>query len=121
MINTTDEKVLLESDEPAFMVLGATSYETPGDTPDTVKKTTVFIFTLRINKAMGDKLNELTAKFFDAYSGGIMEAKTYKELAHFRQGICERVCSRHADLIRINGELAVIVWRRVELKGERRK
>ena len=53
MINTTDEKVMLESDEPAFMVLGATSYETPGDTPDTVKKTT--IFTIRFNEARSEE------------------------------------------------------------------
>ena len=64
MINTTEEKILLESDEPAFMVLGATSYETPGDTPDTVKKTT--IFTIRFNEAMADKLNELGNRFYDA-------------------------------------------------------
>ena len=118
MINTTDEKALLESDEPAFMVLGATSYETPDDTPDTVKKTTVF--TIRVNKAMDDEHNELIARFCDADFRSEGEDEAYEELMHFRGDICERVCSRHADLTRINNELAVIIWHRVELKGGKR-
>ena len=118
MINTNDEKILLESDEPAFMVLGATSYETPGDTPDTVKKTTVF--TIRVNKAMNDEHNKLIARFCDADPRGKDEDEAYEELLNFRRDICERVCSRHADLTRINNELAVIVWKRVELKGGKR-
>ena len=118
MINTTDEKVMLESDEPAFMVLGATSYETPGDTSDTAKKTTVF--TIRFNDAMADKLNELGNKFYDADNDSKEEDEAYEELLNFRRDICERVCSRHADLTRINNELAVIVWKRVELKGGKR-
>lgn len=119
MINTTDEKTLLESDEPAFMVLGATSYETPGDTPDTVKKTTVF--TIRNNKTMNDEHNKLIARFCDANFRSEGEDEAYEELTHFRGDICERVCSRHADLTRIDNELAVIVWRRTELKGGKRK
>jgi hypothetical protein len=119
VINTTDENILLNTDEPAFMVLGATSYETPGDTPDTVKKTTVF--TIRFNEAMADKLNELTAKFHKAKPHDVHETVALDALIGFRQDICERVCSRHADLTRINDELAVIVWRRVELKGGKRK
>ena len=119
MINTTDEKVLLKSDEPAFMVLGATSYETPGDTPDTVKKTTVF--TIRVNKAMNDEHNKLIARFCDADPRSEEEDETYEELTHFRGDICERVCSRHAELTRIDNDLAAIIWRRVELKGEKRK
>ena len=119
MINTTDEKVMLESDEPAFMVLGATSYETPGDTPDTVKKTTVF--TIRVNKAMNDEHNKLIARFCYADSRSEEEDEAYEELTHFRGDICERVCSRHAELTRIDNDLAAIVWRRVELKGGERK
>ena len=119
MINTTDEKILLESDEPAFMVLGATSYETPGDTPDTVKKTTVF--TIRFNEAMADKLTELGNRFHDADNGSEEEDEAYEKLMRFRKDICGRVCSRYADLTRINGEFAVIVWRRAELKGGERK
>ena len=118
MINTTDEKVMLESDEPAFMVLGATGYETPGDRPDTAKKTTVF--TIRVNKAMNDEHNKLIARFCDADPRGKDEDEAYEELLNFRGDICERVCSRHADLTRINNELAVIVWKRVELKGGKR-
>jgi hypothetical protein len=119
VINTTEEKILLESDEPAFMVLGSTSYEEPGHAPDVKKKVTVF--TLRINEAMADKLNELTAKFHKAKPHDVYETVALDALIGFRQDICERVCSRHADLTRINDELAVIVWRRVELKGGKRK
>lgn len=115
MINTADERILLESDEPAFMVLGATSYETPGDTPDAAKKTTVF--TIRVNKAMGDKLDNLYARFYGADPRSEEEDEAYEELTHFRGDISERVCSRHADLTRIDDDLAVIIWRRVELKG----
>lgn len=115
MINTTDEKALLESDEPAFMVLGATSYETPGDTPDAVKKTTVFM--IRVNKAMNDEHNKLIARFCDADFRGEEEDEAYEELKRFRRDICERICSRHAELTRIDNDLAAIVWRRVKLKG----
>ena len=119
MINTTDEKVMLESDEPAFMVLGATSYETPGDTPDAAKKTT--IFTIRFNEAMADKLNELGNKFYDADNDSKEEDEAYKKLMRFREDICERVCSKRAEFTRIAFKLAVIIWHRVELKGGRRK
>ena len=119
MINTTDEKVLLESDEPAFMVLGATSYETPGDTPDTVKKTTVF--TIRFNEAMADKLTELGNRFYDADNDSKEEDEAYEKLMSFRKDICGRVCSKHAEFTRIAFKLAAIIWHRVELKGGKRK
>ena len=119
MINTTEEKILLESDEPAFMVLGATSYETPGDTPDTAKKTTVF--TIRTNKTMSVKLDALSARFYGADLHGDDEAAAFNALFNFRRDICERVCSRRAELSRLDNELAAIVWRRVELKGGKRK
>ena len=117
MIHTTNEKVLLKSDEPAFMVLGSTSYETPGDTPDTVKKTT--IFTIRGNAAFDRKMTETRNAFIDAPEGEATKV-TYAALKDLEDEVCRRVCSDHAEFAAIYWGIYAVIWTRDVLKGGKR-
>lgn len=114
MINTTDEKILLESDEPAFMVLGSTSFEEPGHAPDVKKRTTVF--TIRGNAKFDERVRALKGSFIAAQFG---EATTlaYETLRDFEREVCRRVCAGDAHFHTISDGIHAIVWTRDVLKG----
>lgn len=117
MINTTDEKVLLESDKPAFMVLGSTSFEEPGHAPDVKKHTTVF--TIRGNAAFKRKMTEVRNAFIDAPEGEATKV-TYAALKDLEDEICRRVCSDRAELAAIHEGIYAVIWTRDVLKGGKR-
>ena len=117
MINTTDEKALLESDEPAFMVLGSTSFEEPGHAPDVKKRTTVF--TIRGNVAFKRKMTEVRNAFIDAPQGESTKI-TYMALKDLEDEVCRRVCSDRAELAVIHEGIYAVVWTRDVLKGGKR-
>ena len=114
MINTTDEKILLESDEPAFMVLGSTSFEEPGHAPDVKKRTTVF--TIRGNAAFDRKMTEVRNAFIDAPEGEATKV-TYAALKDLEDEVCRRVCSDRAELAAIHEGIYAVIWTRDVLKG----
>ena len=118
MINTTDEKVLLKSDEPAFMVLGSTSFEEPGHAPDVKKCTT--IFTLRGNAAFRRKMTEVRNAFIDAPMGEDTKI-AYAVLKDLEDEVCRRVCSDRAEFTAIHEGIYAVIWTRDVLKGEKRK
>ena len=114
MINTTDEKILLTTDEPAFMVLGSTSFEEPGHAPDVKKRTTVF--TIRGNAAFGRKMTETRNAFIDAPEGEATKV-TYAALKDLEDEVCRRVCSDRAELAAIHEGIYAVIWTRDVLKG----
>ena len=114
MINTTDEKVLLKSDEPAFMVLGSTSFEEPGHAPDVKKRTTVF--TIRGNAAFKRKMTETRNAFIAAPKGEATRV-TYAALKDLEDEVCRRVCSDRAKFTAIYQGIYAVVWTRDVLKG----
>lgn len=118
MINTTDEKILLESDEPAFMVLGSTSFEEPGHAPDVKKRTTVF--TIRGNAAFERKMTETRNAFIGAPHGDSTKV-TYMALKDLEDEVCRRVCSERAELAAIHWGIYAVTWTRDVLKGGKKR
>jgi hypothetical protein len=114
VINTTDEKVLLESNEPAFMVLGSTSFEEPGHAPDVKKRTTVF--TIRVNAAFERKMTGARNAFIAAPQGEATKI-AYAALKDLEDEVCRRVCSDRAEFTAIHQDIYAVVWTRDVLKG----
>jgi hypothetical protein len=118
VINTTDEKVLLESDEPAFMVLGSASFEEPGHAPNVKKRTTVF--TIRGNAAFRRKMKEVRNAFINAPMGEATKI-AYAVLKDLEDEVCRRVCSDRAEFTAIHQDIYAVVWTRDVLKGGKKR